>query len=128
MENEYTPRKTRKVSVNWKEKYMDYYIRGWQFDTTAKHTKIETENNNFTAFLTDGSGYHGIRGTKEVQVGENYFEIFIDIPSDSDVAHKFDRGDDSGLSIGIAASTFDVENCTSGWTNSNSGVGYYSGK
>jgi hypothetical protein len=68
------------------------------------------------------------RANRELQLGVNYFEIEIEIPADLQEICKFDKGEDSGLSLGIASSTFDVESCTSGWTAHNSGVGYYSGK
>jgi hypothetical protein len=40
----------------------------------------------------------------------------------------FDKGVTIFMGLGIATDTLPVENCSSGWTSGNSGIGYYNGK
>jgi hypothetical protein len=40
----------------------------------------------------------------------------------------FDKGVTIFMGLGIATDALPVENCSSGWTSGNSGIGYYNGK
>ena len=116
-----------KDGTYWKDKYIDYYIKGWQWDSQHKHSKIDMSNNNFTASLSVGRTYHGIRTVQPVKPhGTSYFEVTIEPSEDREEENiAFDKGTNIFMGIGIANDTFEPENCTTGWTRRNSGVGYY---
>ena len=61
-------------------------------------------------------------------MGPSYFEVQIEIPTNSEEEIRFDKSDQTYLSIGVANSTFDVERCITGWTSINDGAGYYNSK
>jgi len=111
---------------SWRDKYIDYHTRGWQFDPKQKHTRIELANNNFTATLSAGRSYHGLRASHGVDSGIHYFEVMVEPVEEHEEENLlFDKGTNIYLGVGIANDTFNCENCTSGWTAQNSGVGYY---
>jgi hypothetical protein len=80
-------------------------------------------NNHFSANLVTGYTYHGVRTNRACEKsGKQYFEVMI-VPSEDDT--KFNRGSTIYMGIGVANEKFNPENCCSGWTKENSGIGYY---
>lgn len=108
--------------VSWKEKYCEYHLRGWQWDSSNCNSKLVLSNNNFTANLTTGYTYHGVRTVRGEETGRHYFEVMIE-PTEETA--RFDRGSTIFMGIGVANEKFNTSNCCSGWTRDNSGVGYY---
>jgi len=106
----------------WRNLYIEYYLKGWQWDPSQVNQRIELSNNNFSACLTSGYTYHGVRTTRSEEFGVHYFEVIIE-PTEDD--KKFNRGTTIFMGIGVSNERFNVENCCSGWTRDNSGVGYY---
>jgi len=106
----------------WRALYKEYYLKGWQWDPTQVNQKIELSNNNFTACLSSGYTYHGIRTTRGEERGVHYFEVLVEHFEDD---KKFNKGTTIFMGVGISNERFNVENCCSGWTRDNCGVGYY---
>jgi len=106
----------------WKERYGEYYARGWQWDPSHCNSRVSLGNNNFSAALSSGYTYHGVRTLKGFETGHHYFEIMI---SKLDDNSRFDKGTTIYMGVGVANEKFNTENCCSGWTRENSGVGYY---
>jgi len=107
---------------SWKDKYAEYHSKGWQWDNENCNSKILLTNNNFSANLVTGYTYHGVRTTRSEQSGRHYFEVLI-IPTEDD--SKFNRGTTIYMGVGVATTKFNPDNCCSGWTKENSGIGYY---
>jgi len=106
----------------WKERYGEYFCRGWQWDSANCNSRVCLSNNNFSASLSSGYTYHGVRTLKGFESGQHYFEIMIIKLDDNS---RFDKGTTIYMGVGVANEKFNTENCCSGWTRENSGVGYY---
>jgi len=106
----------------WRNLYIEYYLKGWQWDPSQVNQRIELSNNNFSACLTSGYTYHGVRTTRGEERGAHYFEVLVEPSEDN---KKFNRGTTIFMGIGVSNERFNVENCCSWWTRDNCGVGYY---
>jgi len=113
---------TPKEGESWRSLYIEFHLKGWQWDPNQKNSRMVLSNNNFSATLSSGYTYHGVRTTRGEQTGKHYFEILIE-PADDN--KRFDKGNTIFMGVGIANSNFVVENCCSGWTRDNGGIGYY---
>jgi len=113
---------TPKEGESWRRLYVEFYLKGWQWDPLQKNSRIVLSNNNFSAALSSGYTYHGVRTTRGEQSGRHYFEILIE-PADDN--KRFDKGNTIFMGVGLANNNFLVENCCSGWTRDNGGIGYY---
>jgi len=112
-----------KHEMTWKDIYVEYYTRGWQFDSNKVSDSIVLSNNNFSSNLKSGfTAYHGVRASRGEERGRHYFEIIIESSPNS---QRFDNGNTIYMGVGVANEKFDPNNCCSGWTRENSGVGYY---
>jgi len=110
------------ANQSWKDKYAEYHSKGWQWDNENCNNKVLLTNNNFTANLVTGYTYHGVRTTRSEQSGRHYFEVLI-VPTEDDT--KFNRGTTIFMGVGVASTKFNPDNCCSGWTKENTGIGYY---
>lgn len=108
--------------ITWKDKYAEYHSKGWQWDNENCNSKILLTNNNFSAHLVTGYTYHGLRTTRSEESGRHYFEVLIS-PTEDD--SKFNRGSTIYMGVGVATTKFNPDNCCSGWTKENCGIGYY---
>jgi len=111
-----------KEGQTWKSLYIEYHLKGWQWDPSATNQKIVLSDNNFSASLTSGYTYHGARTTRGEERGIHYLEVLI-VPCEDD--KRLDNTKSIFMGIGVANAKFNVENCCSGWTGENGGIGYY---
>jgi len=81
-----------KEGQTWKDKYVEYHLRGWQWDQTKCNSKIVLYNNNFSASLTSGYTYHGVRTTRGEEKGKHFFEIVIEASDNQKENERFDKG------------------------------------
>jgi len=119
------PSATLQDHKTWKVKYGDSFLKGWQFDPAFTNKRIGVSNNYFSATLSSGYSYHGVRASRGEYCGKHYFEVLVEPSVNEEDNLKFNQSSMIYMGVGVANDAFNVENCCSGWTETNSGVGFY---